>query len=76
MLRYLIGIVIFTFKVETGNRGGCEGSGGWHPSKFGRDWGGCGGRGFCSGGFSVIFVLYSNDIPCEVLPPPPSISSL
>ena len=54
------------FKDGTGGCGGCGGRGSWDPSESdgvsgGRT--GCAGHG---GDFSVIFVFYSNDLPCDV----------
>ena len=73
LLRYLSGMVISTFKADTGGHGGhC----GWGSSGF---CGGCGGysglSGLC-GVFPTIFVLYINHLPCEALSLTPSILSL
>ena len=55
------------FKDGTGGCGGCGGRGGWDPSEFDCVIGvnaGCAGHG-CD--FPVIFVFYSNDLPCDTL---------
>ena len=55
------------FKDGTGGCGGCGGRGGWDPSESDCVIGvnaGCAGHG-CD--FPVIFVFYSNDLPCDTL---------
>ena len=56
MIRYLSGIVTSALKVDTDGFG-CHS--GWDPYGF------CSGYGGCAGVFPVIFVLYSNDLPCK-----------
>ena len=58
MIRYLSGIVTSALKVDTDGFG-CHS--GWDPYGF------CSGYGGCAGVFPVIFVLYSNDLPCKYL---------